>query len=125
MNSIKLQFGPCYDDNDGQEAVEKALAVANKEQPTRVILLGDAAPHPHKTGKELTVRENGLTITMETDYVEECKKLRKKDIQVSAYYFAKVRTRGVVVNGAVGHDHRTESARVVRKDITDHERALR
>jgi predicted phosphodiesterase len=90
VNSIKLGFGPCVDDTHGEEAIEQALKVANSENPTRVILLGDAAPHPHKKGTPLRVT-NDYTITMETDYREECMKLRDKSVQVSAYYFSQVK----------------------------------
>ena len=74
----------CHGGGDFEEAVEAALAEANRDprQPTRVLLIGDAPPHPEKKGQPLA-RHGGRI--METDWCTECAELARKGIPVYTF----------------------------------------
>lgn len=90
----------CLSDHgcDYPEAVEAALHYVNKDPglPTRVLLIGDAPPHHEGKGKKLeslkvhaSNLEPGALVhggVLSTDYLEECAKLKKKNIKVFPFY---------------------------------------
>jgi hypothetical protein len=84
---------------DGPEAVEAALYHANNDptqQPTRVLLIGDAPPHHERKGQKLerlTVHASNLGDggfvaggVLSTDYRQECNKLKEKEVKVFSFY---------------------------------------
>lgn len=83
---------------DWPEAVEAALHFANSEaeKPTRVVLIGDAPPHPERKGqkiqKQITHASNMVRGgfveggVLSTDYREECAGLAHKGIKVYSFY---------------------------------------
>ena len=84
---------------DGPEAVEAALYHANNDptqQPTRVLLIGDAPPHHERKGQKLerlTVHASNLGDggfvaggVLSTDYRQECTKLKEKQVKVFSFY---------------------------------------
>eukprot|EP00041_Stephanoeca_diplocostata_P038836 m.1559437 g.1559437 ORF g.1559437 m.1559437 type:complete len:2778 (+) comp25276_c0_seq3:118-8451(+) len=75
----------CRGGRDYEEAIEAALAFVNDldNTPSRVLLFGDAPPHPETVGQHLEYHNR----TMTTDYVEECKKLNAKSTPVPVYPF--------------------------------------
>ena len=76
----------CYGGGDFEEAVEAALALANREaaEPTRVLLIGDAPPHKEKKGEKAGTHNHVL----ETDWARECDELARKGIPVYTFQVA-------------------------------------
>ena len=76
----------CYGGGDFEEAVEAALALANREaaEPTRVLLIGDAPPHQEKKGDKAGTHNHVL----ETDWARECDELARKGIPVYTFQVA-------------------------------------
>jgi hypothetical protein len=96
VGSIRCRSGPGC---DGPEAVEAALYHANNDptqQPTRVLLIGDAPPHHERKGQKLerlTVHASNLGDggfvaggVLSTDYRQECNKLKEKEVKVFSFY---------------------------------------
>jgi hypothetical protein len=96
VGSIRCRSGPGC---DGPEAVEAALYHANNDptqQPTRVLLIGDAPPHHERKGQKLerlTVHASNLEDggfvaggVLSTDYRQECTKLKEKEVKVFSFY---------------------------------------
>ena len=73
----------CFGGGDYEEAVEAALALANRDEspPTRVLLIGDAPPHVEKAGQKLKHHSHVL----DTDWEKECKELTRKGIQLYTF----------------------------------------
>ncbi len=73
----------CHGGGDFPEAVEAALALANRDEvaPTRVLLIGDAPPHGEKAGQKLAKHDHVL----ETDWVRECAELGRKGVPVYTF----------------------------------------
>jgi hypothetical protein len=76
----------CGGGDDFPEAVEWALKEANeeheKEPVTRVLLIGDAPPHPERKGQVLAKHGNRV---MSTDYLTEASKLKLNEVPVYAF----------------------------------------
>lgn len=76
----------CGGGDDFPEAVEWALKEANeeheKEPVTRVLLIGDAPPHPERKGQVLAKHGNRV---MSTDYLTEASKLKLNQVPVYAF----------------------------------------
>ena len=82
----------CHGGGDFEEAVEAALALANREEaaPTRVLLIGDAPPHGEKAGQKLANHNHVL----ETDWARECGELARKGIPVYTFQVGVNSTEG-------------------------------
>ncbi len=72
----------CDGGGDFEEAVEVALAEANNDDPTRVLLIGDAPPHPEKAGNSLPHHRGHV---LATDWMRECELLSRKGIPVFTF----------------------------------------
>jgi len=81
INRIQCEGGG----GDGPEAVEHALQEARQDHEStpisRVILIGDAPPHPEKAGEKLPSHNHIL----KTDYMEEARKLKALDVPVFCF----------------------------------------
>ncbi len=77
----------CEGGGDFEEAVEAALALANRDavRPTRVLLIGDAPPHFEKAGQRLTKHSHVL----ETDWKQECEKLSRNGVPLYTFQVSK------------------------------------
>jgi hypothetical protein len=78
-----LDLVECKGGGDFEEAVEAALALANRDEPaaTRVLLIGDAPPHKERAGEKLTDHRHVLT----TDWSTECAELRRKGVPLHTF----------------------------------------
>jgi hypothetical protein len=78
-----LEGVACRGGGDFEEAVEAALALANRDkaQPTRVLLIGDAPPHSEKAGERLAKHAHVL----ETDWGAECAELARKGVPLYTF----------------------------------------
>jgi hypothetical protein len=76
----------CTGGGDGPEAVEKALEFANRldedEMPSRILLFADAPPHEEETGQIVEYHKR----RMDTNYKDECKKLKAREVPVFSFY---------------------------------------
>eukprot|EP00928_Gymnodinium_smaydae_P011969 TRINITY_DN14379_c0_g1_i2.p1 TRINITY_DN14379_c0_g1~~TRINITY_DN14379_c0_g1_i2.p1 ORF type:complete len:214 (+),score=31.77 TRINITY_DN14379_c0_g1_i2:354-995(+) len=76
----------CHGGGDAEEAIEYALADVRAEHAhepvTRVLLIGDAAPHFEVMGQRLTAHSH----TLATDYRREAKLLAELGVPVYSFY---------------------------------------
>ena len=70
---------------DEKEAIEHALAFCSKQEPlpSRVLLIGDCAPHKEK--KDEKIEWNGGEHVMQTDFRAECSLLAANNIPVYTF----------------------------------------
>ncbi len=86
-----LDLVECKGGGDFEEAVEAALALANRDEPaaTRVLLIGDAPPHKERAGEKLTDHRHVLT----TDWSTECAELRRKGVPLHTFQVGSPQSR--------------------------------
>jgi hypothetical protein len=85
----RISCGGGGSDENGAEAIEMALKLCNDEPkemtPTRVLVMGDAPPHPQKKGERLP-KFSQMGHVLETDYQLEIRALKEKNVKVDTFY---------------------------------------